>query len=1095
MKRILLLSFLLLFMVSFVAQAQRTVSGTIKATEDGAAIPGVNVVLKGTATGTTSDLDGNYRLSVPNDGGTLVFSFIGLVAQEVQIGSRSVVDVSMASDVTELESVVVTALGVERSEKAVGFAVQEVESDALVNSGAASAVDALQGKVSGVQITRSSGSVGAGSRIVIRGVTSIQGNNQPLIVIDGVRTNNETLFSEGNTAGTAQSNRLMDLNVEDIESVSVLKGAAATSIYGTAGSTGVILITTKRARKGSGLQVNLSHQFSMDWQSGLFPLQGEFGQGRPTGYRDPSTGESGSWGPRISDLEYSTDRNHPDAPNNSNAFDADGNYKWDRNGFLVPRGTGNGIPANNYESKNQDDFFQMGVGNTTNISVAGGGEYATFRFSASNLDASGIVPNEEYKRKTVKLTSSLQATDRLSFQSSFNYSRSDFIRVQQGSNTSGLLLGLYRTTSTFDNANGLSAEDARDNPLAYIFPTGQQRTYRGGGGYDNPYWIINNALRDEFVNRFFGNIQVNYNFNQWLNLGMNIGTDFTSDVRTQNFEIGSRTAPSGRIVQDEFTTHQTDFYLNLSGQGKLTPDIGLNYLAGINAFDFQRHNQFTRGNNLIFQGFVDISNAATIDSEEDDFNYRQLGFFGQVEANFKEQVFLTLTGRQDYDSRLGVPGDINISDMGFFYPSISGSWLFSELFDSDILSFGKVRASWARVGAPPPFAYLTVTNYETNAISDGWSDANPWPINGLTSFELDNTLGNSELTPEFSETWEFGVDLRFLNGVLGLDVAYFQTKTTDAILNASLATSTGFSAIWLNAGQMDSEGWEITLDATPISTPDFTWNTQLNWTRNESIVKELAPGLDNLFLAGFNSAGSYVIAGEQYGAIRGGAYLREGAGGPEDTGLALPPGQIVVVDDPESSSFGYEAIDPVQRAIGNPNPDFILGWNNSLSYKGVNLNFLFDWRQGGDVWNGTAWALSFFGRSELTAETRQETPFAIDGVKSDGSPNDIEIVRDRSYWTSGVGGFGDVGEQFVQDGGWIRLREVSVGYSLPRSVLGDGFIKGVSISAIGRNLWWESDYEGIDPETSLTGNGNGQGFDYFNMPSTRSLIFKVSVDL
>ncbi len=1091
MKRILLLSISFLFVLG-TAFAQRTVSGRVTSDSDGGGIPGVNVIVKGTTTGTTTDLDGNYRLSVPEEGGTLTFSFIGLATQEVEIGSRSVVDVSMSEDVEQLSEVVVTALGVERSKKAVGFAVQEVDDEALVNSGAASAVDALQGKVSGVQIQRSSGSVGAGSRILIRGVTSMRGDNQPLIVIDGVRTNNETLGSEAATAGTAQSNRLMDLNVEDIESISVLKGAAATSIYGTAGSTGVILITTKKGTKGSGLQVNLSHQVSVDWQSGLFPTQDEFAQGFTTdvddvtGYRSPATGSSTSWGPRIGLLEYATDPNGPNAPTSSNAFDADGNYKWDRNGYLVPQGQGNGQAANNYNKKNQEDFFQNGVGNTTGLSVAGGGDFASFRFSFSNLDANGIIPNEEYKRKTYQLSTSLDATDKLKFQSTLNYSRSDFQRVQQGSNTSGLLLGLYRTSPTFDNANGLSAEKAVDDPSAYIFPTGQQRTYRGGGGYDNPYWTVNNALRDEIVNRVFGNLQVNYNLNPWLNFGMNIGTDFTSDVRVQDFELASRTAPSGRIIQDEFTTQQTDFYLNATGSGNLTQDIALNYLVGVNIFDFQRSNTFTRGDNLVFQGFVDISNAATISATEDDFNYRQLGFFGQVEASFKEQIYLTVTGRQDYDSRLGVPGDINVGDMGFFYPSISASWIFSELIPNNVLSFGKFRASWARVGAPPPFGYLTATYYETNNVGDGWGDANPWPINGLTSFELDNQLGNNQLTPEFSSTIEFGVDLRFFEGLVGLDVAYFETATTDAILNANIAESTGYSSVWLNAGEMDSKGWEVTINASPVRTANFTWDAQINWTTNESIVKELAPGLDNLFLAGFTSAGTYLIAGQQYGQIRGGAYLREGAGGPNDDGLTLPPGEIVIADD------GYEAVDPQARAIGNPQPDWILGFRNSLTYKGLTFSALLDWREGGDIWNGTAWALSFFGRSELTAKTRVEEPFAIDGVRPDGSPNEILIVRDGNYWTSRVGGFGAVGEQFVQDGGWIRLREVSLGYALPRSILGDGFVKGINLSVIGRNLWWTSDYEGIDPETSLTGTGNGQGFDYFNMPATRSVIGKVS---
>jgi hypothetical protein len=283
----------------------------------------------------------------------------------------------------------------------------------------------------------------------------------------------------------------------------------------------------------------------------------------------------------------------------------------------------------------------------------------------------------------------------------------------------------------------------------------------------------------------------------------------------------------------------------------------------------------------------------------------------------------------------------------------------------------------------------------------------------------------------------------------------------------------------------------LRLNATPIQTRDFSWNTQLNFTKSKSVVDKLAPGIERLFLAGFNSAGSYLVEGNEYGAIFGGAYLRAEAGTATDTDLNIPGGAVVINDDPNSNEYGYQAVDPSQRAIGNPNPDFILGWNNTLNYKRFSLNFLLDWREGGDLWNGTAWALSFFGRSQLTADTREEAPTPIEGVlQSDGSVNTIPVVRDQSYWTSSLGGFGAVGEQFVQDGGWIRLRELGLSYRFPAFKM----VKGGSFGISGRNLWYKSDYDGIDPETSLTGAGNGQGFDYFNMPGTRTVIFKLSLN-
>ena len=1104
MKKLLLISIMLLTSLVTESWAQeRAISGKVTSVEDGSTLPGVNVVLKGTTNGTITDVDGNYRLSVPSEEGTLTFSFIGLATQEVDIGTRSVIDITMSTDVQQLSEVVVTALGVARDTKALGYAVQEVKSEALVESGTSNATDALVGKVAGVQITRSSGAAGGGSRIVVRGQTSMVGNNQALIVIDGVRTNNETIFSEADdgetTAGTTQTNRLADLNVADIESITVLKGAAATALYGTAGSTGVIAITTKKGKSGEGLRVNFSSQVAFDLITTTPELQSIYAQGSEGEYRDPSTGSSGSWGPKISDLEYATDGSHASAPA-AKAFDPKGKYIYDKNGFLVPKDQGNGTAANTYD--NLSDFFQTGVSLTNSISISGGSDVATFRFSASSHDQDGITPNEEYLRKTASIATTLQATKALSFSGTLNYARSDHQRIQQGSNISGLLLGLYRTPASFDNSNGFGF-DAVNEPSSYLISNGAQRNYRGGGGYDNPYWIINNALRNEEVHRVFGNFQANYKVSDWINIGINIGTDVTSDDRKQNFEVGSRTNSSGAIILDEFSTVQTDAYFNVNGQGRLSDDFALNYLAGVNLFSFNRHNTFTQGNALVFQGFLDISNATSISASETDEHYRSLGFFGQLEASWRNTFFVTVTGRQDYDSRLVVPGSFDVGEVGFFYPSVSSSLVFTEFLpENNILSFGKLRVSWAKVGAPPPFAYLTSTSYETVEVGDGWGPPLEWPIQGVTSFEIDEELGNKELTPEISTTIEVGVDLRFFEGKIGLDFTYFTRKTKDAILNASLARSSGYSSRWENAGKLSTTGIEITLNANPVSSQNFNWNTQLNWSTSESIVDELAPGIERLFLAGFNSAGTYLVKGNSYGAIFGGTYLREQSGTSADTNLNIPGGAVVINSDPESGSYGHQRIDVVQRAIGDPNPDFILGWSNNLSYKNVSVGFLLDWRKGGDLWNGTAWALSFFGRSQLTADTREEKPTALDGVVNTGTaenpkyvPNDIETVRGQSYWESGVGGFGAVGEQFVQDGGWIKLREVSVNYQLPNSLFANNFIRGVSIGFIGRNLWYDWEYDGVDPETSLTGTGNGQGFDYFNQPSTKTVLFKLNINI
>ena len=1085
MKKLSLV-FTFLMLCLGITMAQRTITGTVS-DETGETLIGTSIVVKGTSIGVITDFDGQYTLDIPEERATLIFSYTGYATQEVELTASNILDVVMREGVI-LETAVVTALGVRRDEKSLGYAVQKVEGDAIIRSGATSAVDALVGKAAGVQITRSSGSVGGGSRILVRGVTSMVGNNQPLIVIDGVRTNNETLLSQASTAGVASSNRLMDLNPEDIESVNILKGAAATALYGTAGSTGVVLITTKKGKNQKQIDVNFSTSVGFDQITQMIDLQNIYAQGSGGNYLDPSTGASGSWGPRITDLEFATDQNHPDAPTRATAFDATGVYRFDNNGFLVPAGTGNGQPANIYN--NVDPFYQTGMTFTNSLAISGGNELATFRLSGSDLRASGVVPNEDYERKTVKLASSLRPMDGLVLSGSVNFTKSDYVRVQQGSNTSGLLLGQLRTPVSFDNTNGFTPEDAVDEVSAYQFSDATQRNYRGGGGYDNPYWIINNTLGREDVSRTFGNVKADYTLNNWLGFGVNIGYDITSDVRKQDFEIGSRTNASGAVQLDEFSVKQYDTYFNVIGNGQLNEDISLNYLAGINVFSFDQNQTEVNGNGLVFPGFLDISNASAVASSQDANKFRTLGFFGQLEASWRGTIYATLSARQDYDSRLGDPTNFRLENTGFFYPSASLALVFSELMDNNnILSFGKLRLSYAEVGAGPPSPYSTQSVFVSPSIGDGWGDRINFPNAGPTGFDQSSLLGNSDLTPEITTTFEAGLDLRFFNGRLGLDVTYYNGSIRDAILNASLPHSTGFTNVWLNSGEMSSEGLEITLNASPIQAKDFSWNTQVNFTKSSNIVEKLAPGIERLFLAGFNTAGTYLVEGNQYGAIFGGAYLREEAGTDLDQSLNIPGGAVVINDDPNSSEFGFEAVDPEQRAIGDPNPDFIIGWNNTLSYKNFSLNFLLDWREGGDLWNGTAWALSFFGRSQLTADTREETPTPIEGVsQSDGTPNDIPVVRDQSYWQSSLGGFGAIGEQFVQDGGWVRLRELGVSYRLPATT----WLKGGTVGISGRNLWLETDYDGIDPETSLTGTGNGQGFDYFNMPSTKSIIFKLS---
>lgn len=1088
MKRCLLVIGTILFLwgTSF---AQRTITGTIS-DETGEPLIGASVLIKGTATGTVTDFDGAYSLDIPDGEQMLVISYTGYSTQEITTTASNIIDIVLREGIT-LETAVVTALGIQREEKAVGYAVQQVDGDNVKRSGAVSAIDGLRGQAAGVNIVRSSGAAGGGSRIVVRGQTSLTGNNQALIVVDGVRINNSSFYTEaggasstsGSTAGTDSSNRAMDLNPDDIESINVLKGAAATALYGVDGANGVVVITTKKGAVGKGFKVNAGYTFTTESITNMPDLQGTFAQGSGGNYRAPETGASGSWGPAISELEY----------------DGATDYPYDPNGRLVPAGTGNGQSANVYDPIN--DFFQTGTSSQTNLSVTGGSEKANFRFSTSFLGSEGIIPKNTYDRNTFGLSGSLQLTDKISITASANYIKSNARRIQQGSNTSGLLLGLLRTPPSFDNRNG--SRDPNNDPTSYVLPSGGQRNYRGGGGYDNPYWTTNNTAGFDEVNRFFGSVNINYAIHQWLNINATLGTDTYGDNRRQEFELGSRTAPSGRIIEDQYFFRNYDAYFNLSGGGEIAPDLQFNYLVGTNLNGERLNRLRSEGNSFAFPGFVHITNASEVVTDNDDRNLDNVGFYGNLDFAYGGYLYLSATARQDYVSTLIVPGAFNAGDISFLYPSASLGLVFSEfLNNTNILSFGKLRASYAEVGGGAPNPYGTTTPFLIASADDGWSDGIQWPFLGTSGFRLSNQLGNPTLRPERTKTWEFGADLRFLNGRLGLDITYYNQDSEDQILPVDLPGTTGYTTALLNAGLINSEGVEVILNATPVRTSKFTWSFNLNFDANETTVETLIDldqdgesDIETLQIGGFTGTGIYHVVGAPYGQLFGGAYLRSGAGGANDDGTNIPEGQNVINDDPNSDEFGFEIADQTLRILGDPNPDFTIGFNNTLTFGDATLSFLIDWKKGGQMWNGTAWALSFFGRSQVTADQRVEAAAPRPGVKqSDGTPNDIPIVRDQSYHGgSSVGGFGNADEQFVQDTDWVRLRSATFSYNLNPNWFDSSFIEGGSININARNLWFWTPYEGVDPETSLQGTGNAQGFDYFNMPSTRSVSFGLNL--
>lgn len=1042
-----LLTLLLALVVQISFAQEKTVSGVVT-DQEGLPLPGVNIVVQGTTNGTQTDFDGNYSISAA-EGSTIVFSYIGQKDTAKLVGASSTINVQMVEDAQALEEVVVTALGVKKETRAVGYSVQNVGAETIAKSNATDALSALTGQAAGVNVTGTSGSAGAGSRIVIRGQTSLSGNNQALLIVDGVRINNSQFSSEARTAGVAGSNRGMDINPADIESINVLKGAGAAALYGVEGGNGVIVITTKKGKAGK-MKVNVRSNITIT-EANKFPtLQTEYVQGFGGVWSGPETGAFGSWGPSSENLYW------------------DGSdYDYDKNGRIVVGDTGG---LTKYQPYDPFEFFNTGITTENAFSISGGGDATTFRLSYSKMSEEGIVPKNTFDRNTLNFSGSAKVSDKFTINMTGTYTNSDAYRIQQGSNVSGLMLGLLRTPPSFDNSNGFS--NAADEVSAYEFADGSQRNYRGGGGYDNPYWIVNNAPRTDEVNRFVGSVGFNYELTDWLNFAGNIGIDSYSDDRVQFFDIGSRTNVAGTVIYDNYNYRHTDNYFNINGNFDINEDFSFGYLLGTNIYSERVTNTYVQGDQLAIKGFNNITNASIVQSDYDVFTEKNIGFYGQLDFEYKRMLYLTLTGRQDYLSTLEDPANFQLNDLKLFYPSASLGFVFSELTGTnDFISFGKLRASWAQVGAGAPSAYATSTAYETADIGDGWTTGTTFPFQGLPGFQINDDLGNNTLLPSTVTSQEIGLDLRLFKNRLSFDLAYYHRLAVDQILAVPISNSSGFNSSFFNSGELETNGYEATINAKIVDNADFSYNLGINFDKSATIVNRLAEGVESQYLGGFVISN---IPGERFGQIYGGAFARD------------DNGNLIIDDDPASANYGYQTVDPDQQVVGDPTPDFTIGFNNTITYKNLSLNFLFEWKEGGDMWNGVDWALTWVGTAEQTLD--RNTTRVIPGVKaSDGSVNDIPAeINEYYYRSSGLNGFGNVDEHFVQDASWLRLRTLNLSYDLTSTIKSD-FFENISVQFTGNNLWLDTPYTGVDPESSLTGAGsNAQGVDYFNNPGTRS---------
>lgn len=1058
-------------------KAQVQINGRVL-DENGRGLPGVNIIEKGTVNGTSTSASGEFKLNVSGPESILLFTFIGYKPQEMAVGEKSAITVSLKPDEQSLKEVVVTAIGLERSRKSLGYSVQKVDRDELVNSRETSVASALSAKAAGVQVTTSSGAVGSAAQIRIRGSASLTGNNSPLFVVDGVPIDNgqsRTLSGGDGNAGVVHSNRSIDLNPDDIETMTVLKGPAATALYGIRAAAGAIIITSKRGTRSAGKQsrISLSSSYIINEANRLPKWQDKYAQGAEVNgvpqYRDPSTGVITSFGPEISSLTYSSQ---------ASRFTP---------GLIVPRTdpTSNGVPVQAFD--NIGNFFVKGSTFDNHLSFSGGSENSNYYFSLGKLNQKGIIPTEEFDRLTFKMSGDVSLTSKLNFSGSATYSKTGGTRAQQGSNSSGVIMGLMRAPFTFDNANGYS--DPVNEPLAYSLPDGSQRNSGGNiGGYDNPYWSVNkNQYKDE-VDRVIGFLQSDFELLPWLKLMGRLGLDMYSDNRLEAFSKNSRGLVTGRVSQENYLQRSINSDLILTANRKLTEDLDLTVLLGHNYFNRTDRRITTTGSGLNIPDFFNPSGASTLTGSTN-LSHRKLNAaYGDVRLTYRNYLFLNFTGRNEWSSTL--PKE----NSSFFYPSISASFAFTDAFDikSNWLTSGKLRASYAQVGNDSPL-YSLYNTYNPTSINATLitSGGIVFPFQNQLGLTVGNTSGNPQLRPEVRVSSEFGGEFRFLKGIIGLDVTYYNSVSKDLIVSVPIPNSSGFTSTIRNVGEISNKGLEIVVDATPVKAGKFTWDLALNWSRNVSLVKEIADGIESIGVTSVGPLGQVrLVKGQPFAMIYGNDFVRDAQGR-----VVIDDARFMADGKTANANYGFPSRDPNPKPIGNTNPKWIAGLRNTFQYGNFSLTTLLDIRYKFDVYNGTLGSMNQSGTSKESED--RYIPTVFEGVKkSDGGVNDISVVKGQ-YWYTGVGGgFGSgVNTQFVEDGSWLRMRELNLSYRLPGVWLKKIGISNASFTLTGRNLLLFTNYSGVDPETNLNGDNNAAGYDYFTMPNTRSYGAAITLTL
>lgn len=1068
MKNFLLTFYMvLLSLVGFAQTIQ--VTGKVTSDDDGISLPGVSIAIQGTTQGTTTDADGNYQINASRND-VLVYSFVGMQTQTVEVGNQSVINVSLLSDANQLSEVVVTALGISRESKSLGYAVTKVDGEQVSQAKETNIVNALSGRIAGVQIQGAPSTLGGSSRITIRGSNSFLGNNQPLFVVDGIPISNESIIDNSQQRGFGSNavpydygNAAQDIDPESIANVTVLKGAAATALYGQRGANGVIQITTKNGGKGKGLGVEVSNQMNYDQVRNLIPHQQEYGGGdiasTPSGFYEftqdgtpylaPAYGKDGAWGPKYD----GTLVRHWDSwdPNASN-------YKETRP-WVAPS-----VPY--------DNFFETGVTRTTNLALTGANDKGNFRLGYTNLGGTSTMPNGRLDRNTFTIKSGYNLSPKLTVEVNGSYIQTD---------------GRNRNVTGYNNANPMQAftqwwQTQLDVDRLKEFATmtdGSQYTWNprglvldGSGNlirfnsapnyFDNPHWVRQNYLQEDTRKRILGGANLTYDLGAGFSASARVGTDTYNTFDIAGIPVES--VETSFYQERNLTFAETNMEARLSYDKQINEKFSvLAFVGGNRMRQTNRENRVNTNGGLLLDGFYNLSNSAAspiIYTYESNWGINSV--FGSASFGYDDWMYLDLTARNDWSSTL--PAGNN----SYFYPAVTASAVLSDLFGFNYnkISFLKVRASYASAGNDAAPYRLT----------DVFSPVTP-NFAGLPRYAVPNSQNNLNLKPEFTTEVEVGLEAKFFSNRLGIDVAYFDRSTVDQIFNVPSSSATGYTSRLLNAGEMRNSGLELTLNATPIETKDFSWDLGFNFTKLNNEVVSLADGVESINLGGTWAADLRVQQGVKYMAIFGQDYVYD------DNGNRL-------VDENGAYQFTSDRV-----YLGSALADYVGGFNTSFKYKNIRLSGLFDYQFGGLMHSTSLQWSKYSGMHPETVEYQgqtgiRENGMILDGVKEDGTPNDIAIDPQyyyQVYWRRAAPN--------VYSTDFIKLRELRLGYTIPNKLLKNAPIRDITFSVLGRNLaLLHSKVPFIDPQV-VAGAGNLQGLENAQVPPTRSLGFNVSFKL